>query len=396
MKHFHRLPDLRSLSLLLALALVIPVSWGVLTGLSVWLSPFIMLNSVFTLKSLVWLNVVAFLVLAFLLYRKRWFCRYLCPVGWCCEKVSRLNGQKQHSNKGFPDINKWLAALSLSAAITGIPLFIFLDPLALLNGFFSIFKGHITFIAIVSLLGFPFLLLINLLFPDIWCNKICPLGGLQLIISDVKTHLRRSFTGKEPETRSVDTGRRYFVMSGFGLLTGAVLPKFLKPAKEKFLRPPASVEHVLFNSLCCRCGNCSKACPTGIISFRTDFNNLTGWMTPELSFKSGYCLETCNFCGRVCPSGAITLFSIEAKSQLFIGTAVISMGNCLLSKNRECIKCRESCKYGAIKLVYKENILNALPVIDKEKCVGCGACEVVCPENCIVVNPIFVPTLKEA
>ena len=386
MKNILRLFNLRALSTSLAVLLALPLTWKGLTGFYTWLSPFIMLNSVFTLKSYIWLNIVAFIVLLFVLFRKRWFCHHLCPVGWSCDLVSGLNHRKTFTYKRLPDIGKWLAIISLAAAIVGFPLFIIFDPLAIFNGFFTIFSSKLDLVALLTLSGFPVLLLVHLLFPGVWCTKLCPLGGFQLVITDVKTRLDRLFGNKKPESSTTDPGRRYFLMSGIGLLAGITIPGFLKPQAENIIRPPAAVDPDLFNRLCCRCGNCSKACPTGIIIPHTDFNNILSWMTPEIIFKSGYCLETCNLCSQVCPSGAITLFNPKAKGQLFMGTAKVDIGNCLLLKNKECIRCRESCKYDAIKFVARENILNVIPVVDTKKCVGCGACMVTCPVSCISIS----------
>jgi ferredoxin len=114
--------------------------------------------------------------------------------------------------------------------------------------------------------------------------------------------------------------------------------------------------------------------------------NILSWMTPEVIFSTGYCLETCNLCSTVCPTGAITLFDIRAKEGLVMGTAVINLENCLLFNNTECVKCRESCKYDAIVFTAHGNILNMAPVINNEKCTGCGACKVICPQSCIEIN----------
>jgi ferredoxin-type protein NapF len=388
MKNIFRLSNLRVISTLLAICLAIPFSWKGLSGFYTWMSPFIMLNSVFSLKSFVWLNIVALIVILFVLFRKRWFCHHLCPVGWGCDMISGLNRRKTFTYRNLPDIGKWLAILSLWAAIAGLPLFIIFDPLAIFNGFFSVFSGKINIVALLSLSGLPLLLLIHLVFPGVWCTKLCPLGGLQIIISDIKTLLNRLFKNENTEAPPTSSGRRYFLMSGAGLLAGAMIPRLLKPASESIIRPPASVDPLLFNSLCCRCGSCNKACPTGIIVPATDYNNILAWMTPEVIFKDGYCLETCNLCSRVCPTGAITLFSVKAKSQLFMGTAKIQLQNCLLVHNTECVRCKESCKYDAIEFVAKGNILNTIPVVDIKKCVGCGACEVVCPVSCIVIDQL--------
>lgn len=388
MRKIFRLENVRPLSAILAIALAVPVSLNLFTGFSSWLSPYIMLNSVFSLKSFVGLNLLASFVLVAVLFRKRWFCRYLCPLGWSCDMVSDLSRNKSFTYKRLPDFGKWIALLSVSAAIVGFPLFIIFDPLAIFNGFFSIFSGKLNFIALLSLSGLPVLLLIHLIFPGIWCAKLCPLGGLQLIIADLKTRSGLLFNSKKSGSLSHDPGRRYILMSGLGLLAGAAIPGFLKPSAGKSIRPPGAVEPILFNTLCCRCGNCSKACPTDIIIPHADFNNILSWMTPEISFKSGYCLETCNLCSRVCPSGAITLFNVEAKNQLFIGSAEVHLANCLLVNNKECVRCRESCKFDAISFVSQESILKVKPEVNIRKCVGCGACAVICPVSCIAINPI--------
>ena len=388
MKFIFRSSNLRAFSAFLAVVLAIPLSWKGLTGFFAWLSPFIMLNSILALKSFVLLNIVAIPVLLFVLFRKRWFCLHLCPVGWGCDKVSGLSRRKVFKYKRLPDISKWLAVVSLAASVVGFPLLVIFDPLAIFNGFFTVFSGHINLYVLISAAGLPLILIINLFLPGIWCTKLCPLGGLQSVIFDLKALLDRLISNKKPESATSNSGRRYFVMSGLGLLAGATIPGFLKTNADRMIRPPAAAEPVLFNSLCCRCGNCNKACPTGIIIPHTDFDNILAWMTPEISFKEGYCLETCNLCSQVCPTGAITLFSVKAKSQLFMGTAKIDLGNCLLLKNKECVKCKESCKYQAIKFIAEGNILNVVPVADTTKCVGCGACAVVCPASCIEIYPV--------
>ena len=270
MKNIFRISGIRAFSAILAVSLALPVSWKGLTGFYAWLSPYIMLNSVFTLKSYVWLNLTAVAVLLFVLFRKRWFCQHLCPVGWGCDLVSGLNKRNTYTYKSFPEIGKWMAVFSLAAALTGFPLLILFDPLAIFHGFFTIFSGKMPFFALVSLLGLPLLLAIHLFFPRIWCSKLCPLGGLQLVMADAKTQLDRLVSRKKPEIIVHGTGRRYFLMSGLGLLAGIAIPGFLKPSSGHRIRPPAAVMPSLLGYLCCRCGNCSKVCPTGIITPQTD------------------------------------------------------------------------------------------------------------------------------
>ncbi len=374
----------------MAILLALPLPLGIFTGLYIWFSPYIWLNSVFALKTFVWLNVLAIPVLFYLLIRRRWFCRHLCPVGWGCDLFSKLSCHTNASYQRLPHLGKWIAILSLTAALIGFPLFIFLDPLAILNGFLTILSRPLSLAATISLLGLPALLLLHLWFPKLWCRKLCPLGGLQELLSHVGQGLRRfkHWSGMVQLIRTPsDTGRRFFLASSAGIIAGLAMPAVLKPQTESILRPPAAAGPVLIGSLCCRCGNCVRACPTVIIEPHTNVNNVLAWMTPKINFTNGYCLETCNLCSRVCPTGAIRLFSVDAKSQIRTGVAVIQTDSCYLQNNQECVKCKESCPYNAIRFEAYQNTLQVRPVIDKEQCVGCGACQVICPAECIQVRP---------
>jgi len=384
MKLSQKVSHIRLLSTIVAIVLTLPLGWKGLTGLYSWLSPFITLNSVFLLKSVVWLNILGFLILIVAFFRKRWFCKYLCPMGFGCDVVSSLSRRKKTYLRKIPQIGRWLALLSIFAAITGVPLFILLDPMAIFNGFFGLFSNQISAAVFLSSMGLPVLLTIHLFLPGVWCAKICPLGGL----FDEITRLKRVLTHPEKlsfhKTAEESGGRRIFIAGGAGLLAGFLIPKWIQTDKALFFRPPASVSGQIFNTLCIRCGNCIKSCPTQIIIQHTSVDNITTWMTPEVSFTSGgYCLENCNRCGNVCPTGAISPFTIEAKKELFIGSVKINLENCLLIKNTECDRCKAVCHYKAIDIVPSSQPLLMNPVVDKNKCVGCGACAAICPPETI-------------
>jgi ferredoxin len=380
----------RWLSLFLAIAFALPLSWKGYTGMYTWLSPFIMLNSIFVLKSLVWFNILGFGVLILSFFRKRWFCQQLCPVGMSCDIVSRMGWRKIFSSSRLPDIKRYLVWISLAAALLGFPVFIVLDPMAIFNGFFSIFSESFSLVALLSFSGLPLLLVSQLFFPKLWCNKLCPLGGLQEELSRIRK-MTDKLKPKPILTNPLknEVGRRFFIASGIGIASGLFLGKAIEPCNKEFIRPPGSVSAGLFNVLCIRCGNCIKACPTKIISQRTEISNLIAWMTPEVTFQSnGYCLEDCNLCSRVCPSGAITLFDINAKSQLKMGIALIHPEKCLLTEFSECDRCKAACSYEAMDIVSYGMAGQMIPVVDTDKCTGCGACAAICPPQTIDTIPI--------
>ncbi len=378
---------IRTVSFILAVILAIPALWEGAAGFYSWLSPFMMLNSVFALKTFTLLNIFALPVLILTILHKRWFCKYLCPAGWCFDRVSMLSKRKSTEYRNVPEIGRWIAVFSLAAAIFGLPVFVISDPMAIFNGFFTVFSGRYESSTLLYFSMFPVLLVMHLLLPGIWCKRICPLGGLQTILRETGQKLYRIFAVKEQEIPAGNNGRRYFIMSGAGVIAGMMIPPFLKAGPAQHIRPPASVKSGLFDLICCRCGNCVRACPAKIIFPHTSADSILSWMTPEVNFSSGYCLETCNLCGRVCPTGAISPFSVDEKSRLIMGKAEITINDCYLQNNRECIKCREACKYDAIRFIVTNNLLNVKPVVDISKCTGCGACVAVCPAGCISVSP---------
>jgi len=388
MNHFSGTNRIRLLSAITAILLATPFSLNQLSGFYLWMSPFIMLNSVLYLKTWVWFNFISLLVLVTVLIRKRWFCRYLCPVGMACDLASEFSKkQKNYLNK-IPQIGEWLAAISLVGALSGFPLLMVLDPLAIFNGFFTIFSLEINLLTLVSLSGLPVLIAVHLFLPGLWCGKICPLGGFQDIAFYLKSKAMVLFR-KEKETRkAIDRGRRLFLASGTGAAAGLIIPHFLRNNHQTGIRPPASLPEPRFNTLCIRCGSCMKACPTRIIVPDLAPDNLMAWMTPVIRFRKSYCIETCNLCSTVCPSGSITLFSIEAKKEIVMGIAEIHPENCLLTRNAECDRCKQACKYHAVSIEKSEQSILMKPVVDEKKCVGCGACVVICPPEVIRVIPV--------
>ena len=106
-------------------------------------------------------------------------------------------------------------------------------------------------------------------------------------------------------------------------------------------------------------------------------------MQPEVSYEIGYCRPECNQCSSVCPAGAIQLISPEDKSATQIGHAVWVEKNCVvLTDDVKCGNCARHCPVGAIQMIALDpDILEPkmIPAVDTARCIGCGACENLCP-----------------
>lgn len=183
------------------------------------------------------------------------------------------------------------------------------------------------------------------------------------------------------------------------------------------LRPPGALEEADFLASCIKCGQCIQVCPFGSLSL-LDLSGGINTATPYIDPAKRGCylcdLFPCILC---CPSGALD-DKVEKIEQVKMGIAYITepkeclnFRNIKVSKNnvqriknhgdrtelekelneklekevgKDCELCLRVCKVpdreNAIRLEGK------VPVIGRS-CVGCGACEEVCPVSIIKIAP---------
>ena len=92
--------------------------------------------------------------------------------------------------------------------------------------------------------------------------------------------------------------------------------------------------------------------------------------------------KDCKICEEVCPTGAIEKITPAEKSAIQIGHAVWIKENCIVETDGEkCGSCASHCPVGAILMVVKDefNPVLKIPVVNTERCIGCGQCEYYCP-----------------
>ena len=193
---------------------------------------------------------------------------------------------------------------------------------------------------------------------------------------------------------SADNGRRSFLLAAAIATTGAALAQEKKKvdgglaaiedkiAPERFtpLTPPGSMSAQHFAQHCTACQLCVSTCPNGVLRPSTD---LSKFMQPTMSYERGYCRPECTKCSEVCPTGAIKPITRADKSATQIGHAVWIKKNCVpLTDGVECGNCARHCPAGAIQMVPsdpKNEQSPKIPVVNEARCIGCGACENLCP-----------------
>ena len=196
------------------------------------------------------------------------------------------------------------------------------------------------------------------------------------------------------ETGNTNNARRSFLTGmGLVLVSSAVKAQEKKvdgglavildkkvPARMTPLVPPGAKGLRNMRTHCTGCQLCVSVCPNQVLRPSTKLETL---MQPEMSYERGYCRPECTKCSEVCPAGAILKLTPADKSAPQIGHAGWVEKNCVPLRDKvACGNCARHCPTGAITMVPSDaDDADSLkiPVVNVERCIGCGACENLCP-----------------
>ena len=228
------------------------------------------------------------------------------------------------------------------------------------------------------------------------CDDVCPQNAVSFGFSQKKA------------AASMDLGRRRVITSALSGVVAVPLLKSIPLSKSGFsdpalIRPPGSLEEKEFLKRCVKCGECMKVCITNGLQPTLFEGGIEGIWSPVLVPRMGYCEYRCTLCGQVCPTGAIKRLELKDKMKVKIGLAMIDKGRCLpYAHATPCIVCEEVCptpkkaiwfEEAKVKDRGKEKVVKQ-PRVDLELCIGCGICETKCP---VVGRPaIYVTSVGES
>lgn len=228
------------------------------------------------------------------------------------------------------------------------------------------------------------------------CDDVCPENAV-------------SFGFREKKTAAgMDLGRRRVIISMLSGVFAVPLLRAIPLSKSGvqnpiLIRPPGSLAEKEFLKRCVKCGECMKVCITNGLQPTLLEAGLEGIWSPILVPKIGYCEYRCTLCGQVCPTGAIKRLTLKEKVEVKIGLAMIDKGRCLPYAHAiPCIVCEEVCPTPK-KAIFLEKasvtdrngteLIVQKPRVDLELCIGCGICETECPV--IDMPAIYVTSIGE-
>jgi len=167
-----------------------------------------------------------------------------------------------------------------------------------------------------------------------------------------------------------------------------IITKTNKPDRSPIVPAGAiSIKHL--RDHCTACQLCISACPNNVLRPSTKLEN---FMQPEVGYENGYCRIECTACSTVCPTGAFHIILPEEKTAISVGIAKVSKTMCIsVAEGVDCGNCARHCPADAIVMteINTTEGTRLMPVVNEGRCIGCGACENLCP-----VNPISAITVE--
>ncbi len=308
------------------------------------------------------IGLLFLMIMGLNLYERRFWCRYLCPLGAMLGLLSRYSLLKRSVSEGCNECGSCASVCQSNSQPDKPGEWRPTECLYCWN-----------------------------------CDDICPQNAVSFGFE------------KNDDVASLDLQRRRVMASA---VTGIIAVPLLRTAplakpinlSPELIRPPGSLAEDEFLKRCVKCGECMKVCITNGLQPTFLEAGLEGIWSPMLVPRIGYCEFRCTLCGQVCPTGAIEELPIEKKTKVKIGLAMIDKNRCLPHAHATpCIVCEEVCPtpkkaiwFNQVEVLDREGQAKILqqPVVDLDLCIGCGICETKCP---VVGKPaIYVTNAGES
>ncbi|MDR3269211.1 MAG: 4Fe-4S binding protein [Tannerella sp.] len=212
------------------------------------------------------------------------------------------------------------------------------------------------------------------------CLSSCKKGALK-----TRPVFRKEKATPAEGAASAPNSRRAFIATGVtvaaSLPLAALKAKGDKPDTDRPLpvTPPGSLNLERFKDKCTACHLCVTRCPSHVLrpaGLEYGFDYL---LKPHMSYLDSYCNYECVVCSEICPTRAILSVTADEKKTTQIGIARFFIDRCIVNtEETDCGACSEHCPTQAVHMIPYKGTLT-IPRVEAEICVGCGGCESICP-----------------
>lgn len=292
------------------------------------------------------IGILFITILLLNLVRRRFWCRFLCPLGAMLGLLTRFSLLNHHVDESCDGCKLCLTTCAGGANPSGE-------------------TGEWRGAECVMCMS---------------CESICPQEAISY-----------RFGRPNPAERRTNLERRYILGAGAAGLAGLAVLRVSPTrthADPDLIRPPGSVAEEDFRRRCIRCGECMKVCITNGLQPTLFQAGFEGMWSPVLVPRIGYCEFNCTLCGQVCPTDAIGELELHDKHHNKIGLAFIDRSRCLPhAHDVDCIVCEERCPTDPKAIYFESKTVDdrvagrevKMPIVNPFQCIGCGICEYVCP-----------------
>jgi polyferredoxin len=361
------------------------------------IDPLLGINAVIASREMIARVLWSLLLVGATLAAGRFFCAYVCPLGATLDGLDFLlfRKVKRPGPKSDAVLRRWKYFLLIAivvAALTGVSLVYFLDPIAFLTRFYT-FVLHPLVIAVLNLLLdlarplasglgwvglshlnytqpvyymtaatlllFGAVIALSRLAPRFWCRTLCPLGAFLSLLSPLGVFKRR-----------VSEACNRCMACQKGCPMGAIDEDPLKTRSAE----------------CIQCRTCARICPEKAIAFPASLTGVGEYSRPDIS-RRGFVASLAGgaACGFIATRTPFTL--LEGKRQLIRPPGAIPETEFL----RTCIRCGEcmkSCVTNTLQPCLWESGLAGLwtPKLEPRMAAcepNCHVCGKVCPTQAI-------------
>lgn len=212
-------------------------------------------------------------------------------------------------------------------------------------------------------------------------------------------------TNQEPSvnTEKLVSRKEVLTIGALAIASGvsAVTKKSLNIRLDasRYPLPPGAGSVERFQSKCTACQLCVSKCPSHLLRPALFENGINGLMQPYMDFNvHRFCEYECKVCIDVCPNHALQKITLEEKKLTQVGVVKFDIERCVVKElDQYCGACGEHCPTQAVHMVeYKAGL--TIPKINPSICIGCGACESICPvrPDAIYVERNIIQKIAEA